>query len=731
MVVVRTVQQRGLLDAQPNADVRTRFTPDDFGAAVGQGLQSLGSAVDKIQDDNLRIKFRQQNAVNTDKLTSLTNSSNELLDNPDTGFRTKKEKDALEGHDPVIDKWKTERDTLALSIPDKDQRERFVRSSKGMEASFLNQVNRYTNREAQSLETSTQQAFQIASRQEAVLNRDDPDAVSLSIRRQVDSLDTFGASQGLGDEEMSIRIRETIEGTLVDAIETSLDNGEVSNARGLLERKNNRKWITPRKLKQLDDRLNSGTSLEFAQELAFKAISDERAQDINTIDALQDEATTQIMGQLSGEQEKIALQQLDATFARKRRLLKGQNEAQKRNATNVVLDQSRDIVERQSFISTIEADDPALGKDLRDLFNKEEFGYPESNRVNDSLAGSLMSRIEEKKNGEFDGPDAEADVRLEASRLNLSRPQVNAAVKFLKRPDVDTATRSSLQKATQFYRQDSDAVLGVDEYNLLIDRLKEVTGGKRKATEEEINKEVAKIEFTGFIQGDGLFGSDNDGETFFNAQMKSRESDWRAPVSDVDTIRISQRIERSFKMKGLPVPPITPEAISRIRTEEIVQGGISGAAMDALTIEVDDSIPKNIDFAALDATVQAAVVEQRSTGGGAFSIKLNANQRIQKIKYDRDNETEEWTRERIGKYPSNIPPKLMGDLNTSRVWWEQVTGMQAAFKRDPNGSREQMNRINRSMPDFARALQAGIDYANESDNQRIGTATRFFSEIKK
>lgn len=257
-------QQPGFVQeiALPGIRANEAAAPEAFGS-IGKGANPY-EATSGIGQDIIRIaeseKRNADDVATTDAHTKLLNLKNSLLYDKDTGAYTKKESDAFN----VVDEYGSQFDKSAQAIQDGlkgDEQKAIFGRMKTQYANELNsELNRHVFQEAQKFDTTTFKNGVEASRNDAVMNYQNPDKVQESLGTQRALLFSYAQRNGISPDSDQFKVLDSdIQSkTHSDVIDRMINNGQDVAAKDYFDQ--NKDAIVGSDLLKTEKMVEEGTS---------------------------------------------------------------------------------------------------------------------------------------------------------------------------------------------------------------------------------------------------------------------------------------------------------------------------------------------------------------------------------------------------------------------------------------------------------------------------------------
>lgn len=295
--------------ARPNATLEARATPEDYGAAVGQGLQNLGQGVNQIAEV-YRQRADQVAVLEADR--KLSDLENELMYAPETGALNRRGKDAFELPEQVMTEYERRAAEIEGELGGERQRQAFQRRRMARRNDINRSLQRHVAGEMQRYEAAETEAYVANARSAAVANFDDPERVGLEIARQRAAFVDHAERNGMPAEWTRQKIIESESATHADVVERMLGQGDDLRAAAYFEA--NKDGLAGADLQRVEKAVTEGSRLGESRRQA---------------DAILTEHSEDIAGALEAAGQISDTQVADATRTRIRQFFADQRAAEK------------------------------------------------------------------------------------------------------------------------------------------------------------------------------------------------------------------------------------------------------------------------------------------------------------------------------------------------------------------------------------------------------------------
>ena len=736
MPIPRAKQQR---QTQSLPDVRdnTRYSANDFGAAVGKGLQDLGRSAGQIaqinqreeqrlEDEAEREKQRQGQARINNDLLALDKAGNDLWNNSETGYQFKERENAIDGLKSVTESLNQKQADLLSTYSDPVQREQFQLMSSRILMSHHGRYQSHAGRQSNIAERESYNGLQSSLFDDAINSYHNPTQVAHIVSTRIDVAMKRQEANGkeLQSEEAKLERVLLARQAWSGVISTAINNGNPALAKQYLDRPDVKNTLDANEYGNLKAQLNKSADLKMAQSMSDLILSQPQAQDLNTLAAVEAQGIEQIRKNLSGEQEELAIRQFKTRSADRRRVLKQQKEDREHLVTSEVLDAP--LGQALIQVGVIKEKDPEFGQRLEKVLQSRIQSPPETD-INRQQTMHMQAEIESGKYDGLPADRAKSKIEQDAAVLGLTHGQRDRLIEAHGTQGDAVVKYNDVRSWVRRYSGDDKAELPISEWDSIRNELTDLTGGKRKATEEEVQRAVAKRHLKGYIKGNSFGIFDNDNETLQQAINSGKSDDWRPYLSDEDRTRYTQDIKTAFAAAGHEAPPITDDLIGRMIASDLSNANMNASQIIAMTLDLDSKIIQDPLFEALDdAKVQASIIN------GDDGKSLNAHQWAKRVRYEKDRGEElnpEWRKERQEGYPESLPEDVLKELNTNKIWWKTVVDMSDFQISNPDEYsvhiRELKSKIN---VDYVNALMSGMEWYNkarrtiQSDSTDVGNS---------
>lgn len=724
MVTVRTVSTPQTREAAtPNVDIRTRVSPDDFGAGLGRGIVSASKSVGVIAAQKKEERSRQSFANANARLLELDEHAAETLQNPETGYRVSQGEDTLSRYGETLDSYDKKSQELAGTITDPEARSQFELKSRRRRVTYTGSVNTKASTEREKLFNNNHAAIQRNELLRQADNYASPVAVDVGLHNRIQNELEYMDHAGINPEgeDGKGRIKAIMAESYGVVIETALNNGDPVLAGDYLKRDMVTDALGVNQTRDFMDRLTTGNHLLQAQEISTRGLADERASDLGTINDLQIEGDNQIRANLSGEAQKLALQQWHAGIETRKRLLNGQKNAYEDNTIGDAMSKVK-AAEAMSVATIASERDPVFGAKLQKAIRQKHFG----DHPNDALSRSAFISVKAKaENGDYDEM-SENRLTVEMSAAGLTFAMQDKIKKFLAAPEKEPITQAELLRTyRQMQKDPTIKQVPFELENVIMSELFAITNGDRPATRSEKNAVIGEFALDGYGAGINLLGTDRDDLTRFELGQIGEADSFTAYLTPEDEVRLTRELERAYRNNPEEMGEITPERLQRILTTEQITGNTAAEQFEIATAMIDiETGVDNQELRAQDKAVQTAIIQRGADGDGKVTVDLTWQQSVDLIVYDANNEPNDWRTERISKYPSDLPTSLVKKLSAGNVWWNQIVGEMGLMNmkiNDIGGYQQQLERLRAQKPSFAKGVEAGIKFIEGGGGKTLPT----------
>lgn len=214
--------------AGPTARVSTNAPIEAFGggagtAAVGRATQQLGDQAFQIAREE---KQKADDVATTEAYTKTVQLRNRLMYDPDSGAMNRKGKDAFGIGEQYGADFNKGADEIESSLQNDEQRALYRRIREQEFRDLDGNLTRHTFQQAQAYEEETTQASLLTTREDAVMNYQDPGKVQHSLAMQKNLIVAHAQRNGLSEEVVKMRLQDAESKTHEAVINRMLANGE-------------------------------------------------------------------------------------------------------------------------------------------------------------------------------------------------------------------------------------------------------------------------------------------------------------------------------------------------------------------------------------------------------------------------------------------------------------------------------------------------------------------------